>query len=431
LVVNHSSLHRVFQAVTLTYVVAVWLASSGWAQQSTVELQSVAGAKVNGTIVRIEADRVSLVTTSGPLDFDFEKINSISFGTKSKALTDTQTKIQLVDGSVLHASSISIESGKLRANLPSGVALSVPTRDIEFVQLKAYGNDLELRRQWRDILDDDSREGDAIVVNREDALNSIEGIVGDLSQDKLSFSIEDRTAQVSLDKLDAILFYHATGRELVSPVAQLILTDNSEILVQEIKWVDSELKAVAVCGANFDIKTTSIVRLNFSFGRDVWLSSMEPSTNDWQPLITSPAIVDKLRRMKLARSNESFSGQPLSLVFSAANGSSLMGQTRQFETGFAIQSGGKLAFSLDRRYQNLTGWVGFDPSANPSGNVLFKVLVDGKLSLEKELISRDMKNPLELNLDITDAERVVFEVDYHDGRSIGDQLHLVDLKVSR
>lgn len=86
---------------------------------------------------------------------------------------------------------------------------------------------------------------------------------------------------------------------------------------------------------------------------------------------------------------------------------------------------------MKRKFRKLTGWVGFDPSANPSGIVLFKIIVDGKVKVEQELVSREMNNPVELNVEITNADRIVFQVDYHDGRSIGDQLHLVNLKVSR
>jgi hypothetical protein len=147
--------------------------------------------------------------------------------------------------------------------------------------------------------------------------------------------------------------------------------------------------------------------------------------------MTSDAILEKLRRLRLARVNQSFAGRPLSLKFYPDNELSFFAETKQFENGYSIQSGGKLAFALNQQYKTLTGWVGFDPAASPSGNVLFKILVDGKVILEKELIHRVTQNPLELNVDIQDADRIVFQVDYHDGRSSGDQLNLVDLKVSR
>ena len=171
--------------------------------------------------------------------------------------------------------------------------------------------------------------------------------------------------------------------------------------------------------------------MNFSLGRAEFLSQMEPTTNDWNALITSSVIFEKLRRMKLARANESFKGLPLSLKFQPDQDLSFATQIKQFEQGFAIQGGGKLAFSLGGRYRKLTGLVGFDPAANITGHVKLIVLVDGKPVVERELIHRTLKNPIQLDVDIKDAKRVVFQVDFQDGRSTGDQLHLVNLKVSQ
>jgi len=231
--------------------------------------------------------------------------------------------------------------------------------------------------------------------------------------------------------MDAILFYHAAGRELATPTCQIILTDASKAVVRRLSWKNQSCVATLVCGTELTIPLESISLLDFSLGRDEFLSQIEPSTNDWSALLTSSAVVEKLRRLKLARANESFKGLPLALKFSPQQGLTFVSQTRQFEHGYAIQGGGKLAFSLGGRYRKLTGLVGFDPAANITGHVKFTLLVDGKPVLEQELVHRTMKNPIQLDFDIKDAKRVVFQVDYQDGRSTGDQLHLVNLKVSQ
>ena len=231
--------------------------------------------------------------------------------------------------------------------------------------------------------------------------------------------------------MDAVVFYHAAGRELAQPACKILLTDASQALVRRLKWSDQSCAATLVCGTELTIPLESISRMDFSIGKDEFLSQMEPTTNDWNALIASPAIVDKLRRLKIARVNESFRGLPLSLKFSPNQGLSFVSEVKQFEQGFAIQGGGKLAFSLGGRYRKLTGLVGFDPAANVTGRVKFVVLLDGKTAVEEVLVHREMKNPFQLDLDIKDTKRVVFQVDYQDGRSTGDQLHLVNLKVSQ
>ena len=400
-------------------------------QESPVRIQTTSGTQHDGVISEFDIDVMNVQTANGDVSFAYEQIETIVFGGQAQPPDASTVSLRLVDGSALNVKSFSISSQNVSAQLQCDVTAIIRTRDVEYIRMKSYENELVLAKQWKQLLADDSREGDSIVVNRSGELDTVDGIIGDLTEDKLTFSIEDRTARVPLEKLDAMLFYHAKGREMASTVCEIELVDQSQVLVRKIERTDSAIVALAVCGTKMEIPFGSIVRMNFALGRDVILSNISPTTNDWQPLMTSSAIVDKLRRLKLARVNESFSGQPLSLKFHSQSGLSFLAKTKQFENGFAIQSGGKLAFAVNGQYSRLSGLVGFDPSANPSGDVLFKVLVDGKIVVENEMRNREMENPIELDLDIKNANRIVFQVDFHDGRSTGDQLHMVNLKVSQ
>jgi hypothetical protein len=418
-------------SIQCALLIMVAVATSVAGQELPVVINTNAGSQVQGTLNSIEFETINVQTADGFEKIGFEQIETVEFGVDVARPIDSVVLARLVDGSVLQCKTVEIGSGKFRTELHCGTVLEFDSRNVSWIRFRSYENQLEFAKQWREILDDASREGDAIVVNRSSELEAVEGIVGDLQDDKLSFSIDDRTARVSVSKLDAILFYHAAGRVVGSPVCEIVLTDSTSILTRKIDWDRSKIKVTSVCGSTLEVDVDDVSALNFRLSRDVWLSKMQPTTNDWKPLITSSAIFEQLRKMKLARVDQSFSGMPLDLNFHSQTGISFLADTRQFENGFAIQGGGKLAFSLEEKYKKLTGLVGFDPAANSSGNVLFKVLLDGKILIEKELVHRDMKNPLELDLDVRDGNRIVFQVEYHDGRSTGDQLHLVDLKVSQ
>jgi len=389
------------------------------------------GESIEGMIESIEFEEFSFRTADEVKTLNFDQINKIEFGQSAERPANPASQVQLIDGSELQAVSFGIKSNQLTIQLHAGTTLSVSSRNVNAIRFKSYEDELELSKQWRKLLADDSRQGDAIVVNRDGELDTVEGIVGELADEKLEFSIEDRTARVPLERMDAILFYHASGREFGSPICDVTLIDQSIIHLKSIQWKDSKLIGQAVCGAKFEIPRPALSRLNFALGNEVLLSSLQPTTNDWQPLMTSSAIVNKLRRMKLARTNQSFSGKPLSLKFLPESGANYSGKTRQFENGFAMQGGGKLAFALNGQYEKLTGFVGFDPEANENGNVKFTILLDGKTVLDKQMLHRKMQNPIELDLVVKDAARVVFQVEYSDGRSTGDQIHLVDLRVSQ
>ena len=429
--VRHVSGIAVAILIWISCAVFPGLVQSSFGQSTNVVLSTTGGETFEGTIESIDVDRIRLKTAERMVELELEKVDSIDTGNQSAVPEKIATSIKLIDGSIFNGSEFLISAGNFSTKLESGIDFAASTRDIDALRFKSYENELELSKQFRQIQTDESREGDAIIVNRDGELSSVEGIVGDFKEGKLGFSISDRAARVSLEKMDAVVFYHAAGRELAQPACKILLTDASQALVRRLKWSDQSCAATLVCGTELTIPLESISRMDFSIGKDEFLSQMEPTTNDWNALIASPAIVDKLRRLKIARVNESFRGLPLSLKFSPNQGLSFVSEVKQFEQGFAIQGGGKLAFSLGGRYRKLTGLVGFDPAANVTGRVKFVVLLDGKTAVEEVLVHREMKNPFQLDLDIKDTKRVAFQVDYQDGRSTGDQLHLVNLKVSQ
>ena len=409
----------------------VGLVQPSFSQSVNVTLQTSGGETLEGSILSIDLDWIKFQTAQGPREIEMDKVDSIETGNQTVAPSKVSTTIELIDGSSFNGNAFSITSGNFSTQLKCGIKLAASTRDIEALRFKTYKGNLELSKQFRTIKSDDSVEGDTIIVNRDGELSTVEGIVGDFADGKLEFSVSDRTARVTLEKMDAVLFYHAAGRELAQPACEVLLTDASKAMVRRLNWNNQSCVATLVCGTELTIPLEAISKLDFSTGKDEFLSQMEPATNDWNALITSAAIVEKLRGMKLARANTSFKGLPLALEFSPNEGQAFVSEIRQFQQGFAIQGGGKLAFSLGGRYQKLTGMVGFDPDASINGKVEFLVFLDGKTAVEQILVHRDMKNPLQLELDIKNAKRVVFQVDYQDGRSTGDQLHLVNLKVTQ
>ncbi|MFK7769273.1 MAG: NPCBM/NEW2 domain-containing protein [Mariniblastus sp.] len=403
-----------------------------FAQGSNVELKNSNGETTSGRIVSIEIDSLTIENETSKSAFSFDQIESIDFGVTAQLPPETSTAINLLDGSSIKAASFTKKSGTLSTVFQCDLKHDINSRYIGSVVFKNYENEIDLAKQFREILRDDSREGDAIVVNRAGELSTVEGVSGDLVDGKMAFSIGDRTAQVALSKMEAILFYHADSRDYYAKaICEVLLPDQSRILARKLAWNESQLEVTSVCGAQFQFPSSILSKVNFSLGRSVFLSDLAPSTNDWQPLMASSRIYEKLRKLKLARINQSFSGQPLSLKIESKTKLSFAAERKQFEKGFAIHAGGKLAFSLKGQYDRLTGLVGFDPEANTSGDVSFKVLIDGNLAFEKRMVNQKMDNPLELDLDLKDAKRIVFQVDYQDARSVGDQLHLVNLKASQ
>lgn len=147
-------------------------------------------------------------------------------------------------------------------------------------------------------------------------------------------------------------------------------------------------------------------------------------------MIASPDVLEPLRKLHLARINESFDHEPLRLE--------TLVQTplprkiiKTYNSGFAIAAGGRLAFRVDQTFQRCRGLVGFDPTADENGNATLRMLADGVELVNLPLVKAEMNQPVPFDIDIAGADRLVIEIDYRDGRSVGDQIHLVDLVLTK
>ena len=175
-----------------------------------------------------------------------------------------------------------------------------------------------------------------------------------------------------------------------------------------------------------------VAALDFSTGRAIYLSDLLPTTNDWKPLVASSASLESLSRLNLSIADESFSGKPLSLRTLPSDGLDFLATTRAYDNGFAIAAGGRLAFNLNGQFQRLTGLAGFDPDTQAlCGNVELQIQIDDKVALSKVMDNQKLLQPFAIDLNLANAKRLVIRVNYHDGRSVGDQIHLVDVRLSR
>jgi hypothetical protein len=394
-----------------------------------IELRSGAVSAID--LKKIESEIIYFQVGNGIEQVNFEEVAQLHFSPVSTELIPARLDICLQDDSRLQGKTISITENRMKIEFVGGWSTSVPKRLIRWIRLKDYNSDAQLLREWKSLLDEETRNSDTIVVNRDGELEAIEGILGDLQNDKIGFTIGERTANVELEKIDAILFFGISGQKSLPTKCRVRLKDGSQLNCQRIGWQDNQVSGTTASGFEFRMPQSELSLIDFAIGRDVFLDQLKPTTNDWKPLIASAATIDALRKLNLAKINQTYDGQPLSLLFENRRGPALLPDKKQFEHGFAVRGGGKLAFGLDENMTMLTGLVGFDPAANRNGEVLLTIRVDGKIALEEPLRKRNMANPLQVEVDISGARRIVFQVDYLDGRSVGDQIHLVDLKVSK
>ena len=323
------------------------------------QVTMVGGETVSGSMI-FSSDGIRV----DYLDLTFDQIKKIerSGEPRSAAIeSKEQIIVHLIDGSKIVAHQWSLMDQVCSIDQRA----SIQVRNIQAIQLKSYGS-ADQRKEWAAMAAVPPKGGDALVIERGERFETLEGVVGNIVDGRVAFKLDDRAADISLSKIEGIVFYHAAGRELVDPLAQLKLIDGSSLMVRKIEsWGVDALRVETVAGAEVELPIANLNSMEFGLGRVMQLSDLEPSSVDWQSLLTSSVLMENLKRLNMPRANRSFQNTPLSLVFYPESSMPYLSERRQFEHGFAIKGGSKMAFALGGKYRQLTGICRFRPNGQP------------------------------------------------------------------
>ena len=410
------------------------------AQTPSVMVTLVDQTQYEGAISECSIDILSLQTETGEKKLAIEEVELVRFQESAPVSADGSARLRLLDYSEIVATSPAIEGKRLVGKFGFGSKskfLKRNVRSIVFDRGQEYDN---LVRQVDTVLADRSIAADTLIVFRKGEFNAIEGVVKNLNADRVEFSIGDQTAEVALAKVSAITFFKAGAAEAIedrfsTPLATCELVDGSLLRLSRFAVSDKKIEAVALCGERFSLEYENVLSLNFKMTTSVPISELTPTTNDWSPLVTTASVIEPLRQLRLARFDKSFSGNPIALDVVRPAEEVARGKTatfaKSFDSGIAIHGGGRIAWRLGGNYNRLRGTIGFSPAASPLGSVKFRVLVDGQLQVEQELRKSKMNGPIDFEVEIEGRQRLVFAVDYADGNSIGDIVHLVDVVLEK
>lgn len=391
--------------------------------QAVVELRD--GTNFEGELQNIDRDTAAFIVNGNVKAISVENINRIQYFDQPNEPSAIANSIVLVDGSELFCVAFTIVDRELIAKTETDAEFRIKSRLVDSIHFPSV--DPEFKKNWKKIVKEE-RESDALVVSRDEKLQMIDGIFGDVAAESVSFTVGERTADVKRSRLAGMLFYRRVADELAPSVFVLELKDGSVIEVQSLSIETEKCEVRTVAGADIEVDPATISKLDFSSKREVWLTDLEPATNDWTPLMAGSSVLGSLKKFSMAKIDRGFSGKPLAVMNRGDDGS---WERKEFAKGFAIKGGGKLSFLMGRQYQRLTGAIGFDPDANSTGVAKLIIQVDGVNQVEQVLDASEMKKAFPIDIDLNGSDRIVFQIEYHDRRSVGDILHAVDMKLVR
>ncbi len=417
--------------VLLTFVAVATSTANAQETNRPVSVKTSEGQVLSGELVALHGQFLELTIDGGNRTLSFEEISSIDFADASSQVSTASLQCQLTDGSRFNATNLTISGAEATIKLASGVTITLVRSSLKALLLFDTSTAPDMLQQWDEFVPSFSATGDSLIAQKNDALQAIEGIIGDVSQIGVDFQMGGRQVTVKAEKLTGVIFYRA-DRDFENPVCEATLIDGSTIAAVQIELSDGNFNIAAGTGDQLTLPPELVTSLDLSAGRSIYLSDLLPTTNDWKPLVASQTNLDSLAKLNLSVANETFSGQPLSLRTLPTDGLNFLATTQIYEKGFAINGGGRLAFNLNGQFKRLTALAGFAPNTEAlPGSVQMEIQVDKKTVLSSVLENRSLAQPMPIDVDLAGAKRLIIRVNYHDGRSVGDQIHLVDARLSR
>jgi NPCBM/NEW2 domain len=405
-----------------------------------VTASEVTATRLNGDaivgILRAWDDKeVAILTAAGEQRLAADDLLSLQWSSatpnQASDAIATVSEIELIDGSVLPVDEFHSSGAETTATLAGPFptkekTLVLPRKQLAAVRLKSL--QAAAAAQWKEIRELEAL-GDVLVLLKRDgkSLDYIEGVLGDVSGDKIDFKIEGESVRIDRAKVAGFTYYHGESKPRSEPQGVVLGRSGLRANVLNARLTDGVVSLTTAGGTTFDWPIQDIFLADLSAGKLFYLSDVEPASQHWTPLVGLPAEAALAAEYGEPRRNRSAYGGSLTLSYVEAAASSPTSLIRQFNKGLALRSRSELIYRLPAGYRRFTALAGIDPATRASGDVLLQIYGDDRSLLEAVVAGHEP--PVAIDLDISGVKRLKIVVDFGHNLDTGDWLNLCDARV--
>jgi hypothetical protein len=320
--------------------------------------------------------------------------------------------VELVDGSKLVGTEYTVQSGRARVGTGAGKAMEVSTRNVATVRLQPPTE--AGRAEWLRITESEV-DRDLLVVRRDGALDYHRGTLRDVTDEVVQFDLGGDLLPVKRTKVEGLVYHHASERELGETVCRIAEADGSRWAARSLVLEGGNLRWTTPLGVDVTRPLAEVARIDFSQGKIVYLSDLEPELMVWTSYFGPARDLPALARFFAPREDRGLEPGPLRL------------DGRSFAKGLALHSRTRLVYRLPGRFRQFKATVGIDDRVRPRGNVRLVIHGDDRVLLETAVAGTDP--PQSIELDLTDVRRLGILVDFGEDLDVADHLDLCEARV--
>lgn len=372
--------------------------------QPPVELTTLAGRRVSGTLVELSSDHVTITEKGNAVRIPLaEALDVRTIRPKPVVPPDPRRpEVTLTDGTKLYWTGLKVGDRVVSIETPQLGKFTVPLTAVSSIRLASL--DRQLSDAWKDLAAREVNQ-DLLVIAKGNVLDHLDGTVGAIDDKTIHFVLDGEERTAKREKLFGIV-YARRNAEGSKPVCELSTTSGDLLKAQTVAWTNGQLKIGLLGGASLTLPAEQALALDFSSGKVRYLSQLEPREVKYTPFFDQVWTYCRDR---------------------PRDGGSLRLGNKEYARGLWIHSRTFLKYRLSGDYRRFQAVMGIDQAVAPLGNVHVVISGDGKTLLESDVRGSDP--PQNLDLDVAGVRDLEILVDFGGDLDIADHLDLADAKV--
>ena len=371
--------------------------------------------------------------------------------------------VELTDGSRLLATELTAKGKTATLRLFPHGELTQPLDCLVAVRL-AVGNPAQVidpPADWLKLLTQPSTKGDRLVVGTAGALDAHEGILHEIGDETIRFTVDGDSLPIPRRRVFGLIFHQPEPPRPDRPFARLACWNGTFLALETLEAQapppeeEGTLVWTTLGGAEGTSRLADVVEIVFETTGAVLLNALTPGRVEqalpfvWEKeevaAASPPALFQRLRANRLQQGGEP---PPLDPILEQVIKRRMPGDIRSakiaelpipdfqgielngtvYRQGLVVPAKTTLVFPLKEPYKAFTAKVGIDDRIRPEGQARLTIF-GGELLLFDTIVYGD-EPAQSIRLDIENCRKLTLSVDFLDGNSRAAVLSLVELKLT-
>jgi hypothetical protein len=335
--------------------------------------------------------------------------------------------VELRDGSVLPVVSFSV-GGATASLVPRGSMESISLPIGEILAVRLQSRTPEIDAQWQE-LRDAAPAADLLVVRRDDAIDYLDGVLGEIDEEHVRFTLDGEEVLVARKKVDGLLYYRGTADKPPAPAALLVAGGGMRLAVQRLDLSGNRLDVTTASGLRIALDRQSLVSIDYSSGKLLYLGDLDPRVRKVVPLVALPSDTEIVAGADGPFIDHGFFSRQLIIRTPRKERGRTTWEKVSYDRGVAIRSRTELVYRLPRGFRRFQTIAGIDADLGKLGDVRLVISGDERILYDEPI--RGEIGPAEIDLDVADVRRLSVLVDYGDNGDAGDRLYLCNARLTK